>query len=130
VPFDPEGPYHLNYSYVLCDPNVAAVADLPQPGNLELAVSSTVVDMGGSIRLTVSLPEPAQLWLGIYGVDGRLVHMFEDGGRRDAASVNAVWDLSDEAMRPVAAGVYFVRARARWTGTDQSVTRARVVLVK
>ena len=70
------------------------------------------------------------MWLEVCGVDGRLVDMFEDGGRLGAGTTDVTWDLSGEANRRVAVGVYSVRARARLTGTGQAMTRARVVVVK
>jgi hypothetical protein len=121
----------LDCSYVVSDPNMPSDAwDLPKSRSLDLTVNSTLVQLEGSVRLAVSLPEPAHLWLWVYGIHGRLMRMFEDGGRLDAGTADMVWDLSAEANRRVAAGVYFVRARARLTGTGESVRRARVMVVK
>ncbi len=132
VPFDPNTQaYHLNYSYVAYDPNMpSGIENPPESRTLGLTVSSTVVHLDGSVRLTMALPERAQVWLGVYGVDGRLVHMFENGAQRDAGITGVTWDLMNQTNGRVTAGVYFVRARARLAGTGQSVTRARVVVVK
>jgi hypothetical protein len=128
VPFHPDtGPYNLNYSYVAYDPNMpSTVAECPASKSLDLAVSSSVVPAGGRVLLAVSLPEPAQVWLGVYSVDGRLVYMLQDGTRLASGVTNVTWELTSQ----VTSGAYFVRARARLAGTEQSVGRARLVVVR
>jgi hypothetical protein len=80
--------------------------------------------------MSVSLPEAAQLWLGIYGVDGRLAHMCESGETLEPGVASWEWQLSNGGDSRVATGVYFVRLKARFADSGRSLMRARVVIVK
>lgn len=132
VPFDPATEtYNVNYSYVVHDPNMlSSVENLPEARSLNLTVKNSPARPCGDALLEVSLPAPAQVWLGVYGVDGRLVRVILDRVRLEAGRTGVAWDMTGETSRPVPAGVYFVRAKARFAGTAPLVTRAQVVVVR
>lgn len=132
VPIDPATEtYNLNYSYVVYDPNMySGIEDLAAARSLNLTVESIPAQLGGQVRLAVSVPAPAEVWLGVYSVDGRLMHMFADGDRVETGRTDVTWDLTREGLRSVSAGAYYVRAKARFAGTGQLVRSARVVVVQ
>lgn len=92
-----------------------AVLDLP-PGD---AIPKTFASFGaspnpfrGSTRLAFDLPVPRHVRLSIISVDGRLVRDLIDE-ERNAGRHLAFWDGRDLSGNRAAAGIYFVRLRAR-----------------
>jgi hypothetical protein len=78
-----------------------------------------------SVGIPLGLDHPEQARLGVYDLQGReLVRIFSGSlipGQRDF-----IWDGSDAAARPVAAGVY----RVRYEGTRSGVRVGRVVVLR
>jgi hypothetical protein len=64
---------------------------------------------GTSIRF--ALPEPSNVHLKVFNVQGRLVRTLLDAAR-PAGRYTVSWDGRDEAGRAVASGVYFYRITA------------------
>jgi hypothetical protein len=70
------------------------------------------------------LREEADVLVSVFSATGRLIRRLHEGHSSER-SLAIEWSGRDEAERPVAAGVYFVRAESR----DQAVTK-RVTLVR
>jgi hypothetical protein len=66
----------------------------------------------GAATLTFALAQAGDADLSIYSVDGRRVRSLARG-RRDAGAHHLTWRGDDEAGRPVAPGVYWVRLQAQ-----------------
>lgn len=86
----------------------AVQADEP---SLVLALSSPWPNPARrTARMALSLPRPTDVHIAAYDVSGRLIRTLV--ARTEEAGVqDVVWDLQDATGRPVAAGVYLVRAR-------------------
>ncbi len=74
--------------------------------------------------LRFSIAEAGAVRLAVYDVNGRWVRGLVDG-RTDAGDHSVVWDGTDDALRPVASGVYLVRLKS-----GKSVSVRRVALVR
>ena len=65
----------------------------------------------GHTTVAFSLESPAHVSVRIYDTAGRLVRVLEDS-QRPAGRYETVWNGRDEAARPVASGIYFMRMTA------------------
>jgi len=136
VPLDPTAqqplePYNVNYSYVAggCL-SPASVDEVPEVQGLDLRAAGSPVCRGSNMRVRLTLRDAGQVWLGVYGVDGRLVRTLRDWMQMVVGATDVSWDLMDVKGRRVAAGVYFVRARERAGGVGRSVAAARMIIVE
>ncbi|MBU8922322.1 MAG: T9SS type A sorting domain-containing protein [Bacteroidales bacterium] len=65
----------------------------------------------GNTTITYSIASPARVVLKIYDTAGRLIRTLEDRDR-EAGQYQIHWNGKDNAARPVASGVYFMRVAA------------------
>jgi hypothetical protein len=110
------------YDLLVMGDDVTGHADgtLSQP--IRLTAAPNPFRAGGSVELTPSLGPGVRLTACVYDVSGRVVARLEGADGRATLS----WDGADSHGRPVASGVYFVRA-AFESGAAASVA---VVLLK
>jgi len=87
-----------------------------------LSISPNPVQAAATLRFT--LPRPGATALRIYGLDGRLVRTLVDR-ELDAGYHKLAWDRTDEAGRPLPAGVYYYRLEG-----EALARSGRVVLLK
>ena len=73
-------------------------------------------------RVTFELPQRRNVKVEVVDVTGRKVRRLLDGSLRAGAHV-LDWDARDEAGRPVAAGIYFVRLRSDGVDVSRKVVR-------
>jgi hypothetical protein len=76
----------------------------------------------GRVRLSYVLPEPGDVELAVYDLQGRLVRALADGAR-PAGRYRAVWDRLDGDGMRAAAGIYIVRLAT----PDAQLTRKLVL---
>lgn len=75
-----------------------------------------------TIRYT--LPEPSDVELAVFSVDGKLIRVLESGSK-PSGTFESRWDGRDQAGRSVASGVYFYRLKA-----GSFVQTKKMVLIK
>lgn len=97
-------------------------ADARAPGAVGIALAPN--PFRGACDIAFELPRPAETWLRVHDVTGRLVRTLRDG-TLPAGEHREAWDGNDDAGRPVAAGVYFLRLVADGRSTGKRVVRAR-----
>ena len=78
----------------------------------------------GSTRLSLDLPQAAQLRVSVYDVVGRLVHRVASGSFT-AGPHEWTWSGADDAGRSLPAGLYHVRAVVDGVALTRSVVRIR-----
>jgi hypothetical protein len=102
---------------------VDAVSDvIPRRGGVRLAVHPNPVHSMATIRYT--LPEPEDVSLGVYDVQGRLVGTLVDGPK-DAGVHDLNWDLDAYQAFEVGNGVYWIRLTAGEKRTSKQVLVTR-----
>jgi hypothetical protein len=97
----------------------APVAGTPPSSSLHLSVHNA----GGAAEVRLVALSPVAVVLGVYDVRGKLVRMLSRG-ELTSGEHRITWDRRDADGRPVAAGVYFVVARA----AGRELRRKTVVL--
>jgi hypothetical protein len=118
--------FHLDSLRVLlydpaAQPAPAAVGDAPEAG-LELGVPEPNPARARA-RLEFGVPREGVVRLEVLDLQGRRVRLLTDGPHA-ARRYALAWDLTDDAGRAVAPGIYF----ARLSGAAGSLTRRLVVL--
>lgn len=101
-----------------CTPDASSVDNSDDSHRLALRVSPN--PGSGPFRLELGLPTAGPVDLRIYDTQGRQVRAlgFEPAGAR---SSERMWDGRDSKSQPVAAGVYYVRARLEETTIERTV---------
>ena len=96
--------------YVKYDPSaVTAVGGRPEPG---LSLAAGPNPFAGRVRAFFTLPSPVEdAELSLYDASGRRVRTLI-GGPLAAGSHSVEWTGTDDAGRPAAAGIFFMRLRA------------------
>ncbi|MCK4548671.1 MAG: right-handed parallel beta-helix repeat-containing protein [Candidatus Krumholzibacteria bacterium] len=78
----------------------------------------------GHTTISYSLENPEHVSVRIYDTAGRLVRTLEDRDRA-AGSYQVVWNGRDNASRPVASGIYFMRMNAGAYGESRKIVYLR-----
>jgi hypothetical protein len=110
-----DGAFLLNTNSVVS----GVVGDATPRADLVLRVAPNPFTTQAAV--SYSLERPGAVDLRVYDVRGRLVAVL-DRASRGAGEHRATWDGRNDAGRPAAAGVYFVRLR-----TEQGSFRAKIV---
>jgi hypothetical protein len=102
--------------------DATSVADAPRPSQgLRLSVTPNPMRGGGTISFALGAGSASpSATLSIYDIRGRVMRSFESVTPFGALS----WDGADNAGRPVAPGVYFVRLNG---GAGSAVSRVAIV---
>ncbi|HTY07725.1 MAG TPA: FlgD immunoglobulin-like domain containing protein, partial [Candidatus Edwardsbacteria bacterium] len=99
------------------------VSIAPVPATLSLAPCRPNPAHGGT-AIGFTLPRAMPVALAVYDVCGRQVRVLADG-MLAAGGHSLAWDGHDDADRPVAAGVYFMRLTADGAGLTRKVVLLR-----
>jgi hypothetical protein len=78
-----------------------------RPNPLQLAVTSPA---SRAAALVLQTPLTGPLTVDVFDAEGRRIRRLVDGDVRATGETRLEWDLTTEGGRPVAAGLYFVRA--------------------
>ena len=78
----------------------------------------------GHTTISYSLEKPGHVSIRIYNTAGQLVRMLEDRDRA-AGTYQVVWNGRDNASRPVASGIYFMRMNAGDYGKSRKIVYLR-----
>jgi hypothetical protein len=90
----------------------------PNPFNSNIVIVYSASNLG---------PQPPQVTLKVYDIQGRVVRTLVDG-RMSAGAYRAVWDGTNDSGEPVASGTYIARVgQWRQTGVDFPV---KITLIK
>lgn len=109
-------------SNVLLRPGQTAADNSPM---LDLSFSAPSPNPArGSVHWSFALPRSAQVQVDVFDAMGRHVHTVASG-RRPAGRGELEWDLHDDRGAPVAAGIYFVKARL-----DARLWTRRLIVVR
>jgi hypothetical protein len=94
-----------------CDPEPCSSAGVEppvsRPNPLQLAVTSPA---SRAAALVLQTPLTGPLTVDVFDAEGRRIRRLVDGDVRATGETRLEWDLTTEGGRPVAAGLYFVRA--------------------
>lgn len=100
------------------------VADPARPAALWLG-PPTPNPSDGTAIIGYALPEPGPLRLAIFDLAGRRVRTIVDRSLHEAGWFRASWNGSDDAGRPVGAGVYFYRLTSAAGSRTGKLLRSR-----
>jgi len=108
------------------DVEVTAVPGGTPAGPARLAMPTPNPATHG-FRLAYTLPGRAAVRLDVFDARGRMVkHLFRE--EQEEGSYALGWDGADDAGRPAAAGIYFIRLEARSPGVEVTETRKVTVM--
>lgn len=108
----------------------AAPVGVPEGSRVASLFAAEPNPTRGTTTLRFSLVSAAEIDLGVYTIDGRLIRTLASGTRREGIQF-IEWDGQDERGRSVPPGVYFARLGIR--DTPRAIQRAeteRIVIVR
>jgi hypothetical protein len=108
---------------------VTGIGDEPGPEDAPLILGfSTRSSSGGMVALALEMPEPADVSVAIFDIEGRRIAVVREG-YEDPGRHRFEWYGDTVSGRRVSSGVYFARAVVR-TSTGTRILRDKVVMIR